>query len=74
MKEQALLHRIMLACSRGTTRLFRNNVGVAWIGKSIRFSRVQTIGVSAGDVLIHNARPFHSGFKGMGDLLGWNMI
>jgi len=66
------LKRILLACSRGRVRLFRNNVAVAWVGKSRRFSRAETVVVQPGDVLIRNARPLHAGLtEGSGDLIGW---
>ncbi|MCZ6501866.1 MAG: VRR-NUC domain-containing protein [Gammaproteobacteria bacterium] len=77
MKEAPLLKRIMLACSRGSSRLFRMNVGMGWIGNTVkRFSshRHINIHVHPGDVLIRNARPFHSGIKGMSDLIGWSSV
>lgn len=54
-------------------RLFRNNVGKTWIGKSEVFNRRQTVIVEPGDVVIRNARRFNAGlYKGSGDLIGWN--
>lgn len=50
------------------------NVGMGWIGESKRFSRAQNITALPGDVLIRNARPFHSGIKGMSDLIGWTTV
>lgn len=74
MKENPIQNRILLACSKGSARLFRMNVGMGWIGNSRRFSRVQNITALPGDVLIRNARPFHSGIEGMSDLVGWESI
>lgn len=64
----------MLACSRGSCRLFRMNVGMGWIGQSRKFHRVTNITALPGDVLIRNARPFHSGIEGMSDLVGWESV
>ena len=74
MKEMPLMKRILLTCSKGTSRLFRMNVGTGWIGKSTRFYRVQVITVKPGDVLIREARPFRAGIEGMHDLVGWQSV
>ena len=76
MKETPLMKRILLKCSRGTSRLFRMNVGTGWVGKSKRFSKNETIliQVHPGDVLIRNARPFRAGIEGMHDLIGWQSV
>ena len=66
MKETPILKRILLHCGHGATRLFRRNVGRGWIGESVRLPN--------GNVLIKNARPFHSGFEGQSDLDGWHSI
>lgn len=72
MREMDLLRSILLACSRGPVRLFRQNVGTGWVGKSTRFSRAATVVVQPGDVLIRNARPLEAGLcKGSSDLIGW---
>lgn len=62
------LHReIMLACSRGSARLFRNNTGQGWIGKAEH--------LGDGSVLIHDARPLHAGLvRGGSDLIGWRSV
>lgn len=72
MSDQAFLARILLACSRGATRLFRNNVGVGWIGKVEKPSRPIQVMIYPGDVVIRKARPLHAGLcEGSGDLIGW---
>lgn len=71
MSEIALGKRICLMASEMGHRLFRMNSGLAWVGKSIRFSKPMKIEVFPGDVLIKNARPFHAGFPGMSDYGGW---
>lgn len=60
-----LMRRIMSATgSLPGVRLFRNNVGVGWVGQVTRRRD--------GSVVIRNARPLHAGlFKGSGDLIGW---
>ena len=68
------MHRIMLACSNGATRLFRQNVGLAWIGAATKVTRTQMILVNPGDVVIRNARPFRAGVEGMSDLVGWTSV
>ena len=66
------LRQILLTCSRGPTRLFRQNTGQGWVGQSRRFSRSETVIVQPGDVLIRNARPLHAGLcEGSSDLIGW---
>lgn len=60
-----LLHRIMLAIgSRPDVRIFRNNVALAWVGKSRR--------LTDGTVIIKDARPLHAGLCiGSSDLIGY---
>jgi hypothetical protein len=68
------MHRVLLACSAGATRLFRMNVGLAWIGQAKKYDRQQTVVVHAGDVVIRQARPFRAGIEGMSDLVGFTSI
>lgn len=72
MRESAVGQRILLACSRGATRLFRMSVGLAWIGQATKFTKPATVNVRPGDVLIRDARPFKAGVKGMPDYGGWD--
>ena len=60
-----LMARIKLAVGGlPGVRLFRNNVGVGWVGQVTRRTD--------GSVIIRNPRPLHAGlFKGSGDLIGW---
>lgn len=72
MREPEIMRRIMLACGRGAVRLFRNNVGIAWQGRSRRFSRAETVIVQPGDVLIRQAQAVRYGLcDGSSDLIGW---
>lgn len=74
MRESAVAQRILLACSRGATRLFRMNVGLAWVGQATRFTKHAAVNVRPGDVLIRDARPFKAGVKGMPDYGGWTEV
>lgn len=71
MIEQDIMHRIMIAVSKAGARVFRNNVGLGWIGKSQMYRAPATVRVNPGDVVIRNARPLHAGLcKGSSDLIG----
>lgn len=75
MSDHALLTRILLACSRGPVRLFRNNVGVGWTGKLEKPSHPVQVTVYPGDVVLRKARPLHAGLtEGSGDLIGWRTV
>jgi hypothetical protein len=61
--------------SRQDTRIFRNNVGMAWTGNARRVTSPETIRVYPGDVVIRRARPFHGGLAtGSADLIGWRAV
>lgn len=59
---------IMLAVGKiPALKIFRNNVGMGWIGSSKRGKD--------GTVLITNARPLHAGLcEGSADLIGWKSV
>lgn len=69
MAEADLMRRLQIAASRLGARLFRQQVGMAWVGKIIKTPGIYRLGPN--DVLIRNARPFHAGVEGMSDLGGW---
>lgn len=70
--DTSFLNRLLLAVSRGSTRMFRNSVGVGWIGKIERPTRPMQVLVLPGDIVIRKARPIHAGLiAGSGDLIGW---
>jgi len=75
-QETNIMHRIMLALGKlPAVRMFRNNIGQAWIGKSHKFTTRQQIWVKPGDVIIEAGRVFHAGLcKGSGDLIGLKSI
>ena len=73
MKESQLLKLIQLKASQIGQRVFRNNTGLGWAGKTIHFSKPCTITALPGDVLIRAARPLHAGLcEGSSDLIGWS--
>lgn len=75
MSETILMRKIMKAVSNTGTRLFRNNVAMAWVGKSIRVNKPTAIVLNVGDVVIRNARPLHAGLcVGSGDLIGFTPV
>jgi len=72
MNETNIVRTVMLALGKiKGVRIFRNNQGVAWIGKSVQFNSARTVNVEKGDVLIKNGRVFHAGLcTGSSDLIG----
>lgn len=73
MIENNLQKLVMLGISRlRTTTIFRNNVGMAWIGRSRRISKPEIVHLKAGDIVIQDGRPLHAGLcEGSSDLIGW---
>jgi hypothetical protein len=84
MLESATMREIWRDLSRGTRRLFRNNVGTGWAGgdghrKALRVTpqnlALARAAVRSGDVIIPNARPLHAGLqRGSADNVGWETI
>ncbi len=78
MSEHEIQQRILLACGRGDTRLWRNNVGTGWAGPSTRVTagNLQAVakGLRPGDVVIRGGRPLHAGLcVGSSDLIGFRI-
>lgn len=72
--EANLMRSIMLACSRGATRLWRNNVAQAWVGTPEQAPRQFVTTINPGDVVLRNARPLHAGLcTGSSDLIGYTV-
>jgi len=65
------MRRLQVHATKIGARLFRQNTGMAWVGKTRRLSAGDRVIAKDGDVLIRGARPFHAGVKGMSDLGGW---
>ena len=67
MKEHDIQNRALLALSRGTTRLFRQNTGMGWGGR-VTARRGST-------VTIQDSRPIHAGLcRGSSDTIGWHTV
>lgn len=75
MNETNLTRLVMIAVSAlRNTVIFRNNVGMGWVGKSKRISQPITVTLQAGDVIVSNARPLQAGLcEGSSDLIGWSV-
>jgi hypothetical protein len=74
MSETDILHRVMLRATQVGMRVFRNNVGMAWLGKAERndASHPVTATIHPGDVVVRHAKPVKFGIGGEGgsDLIG----
>lgn len=71
MSETDLMRQLQRRASEAGARLFRQNTGMAWVGKAERGYAGRVVRLDAGDVVIRKARPFHAGVTGMSDLGGW---
>lgn len=71
MAEADFMRRLQILASKFGARLFRQQVGMGWVGKAERITFPRRVDVRPGDVVIRNARPFHAGVEGMSDLGGW---
>lgn len=75
MRESELSKHILLAASKIGQRLFRNNVGQSWIGKSVIAKRRMSVELEVGDVVVRQARRFHAGLcEGSSDYIGWTPV
>ena len=64
MTESDIQRAIQLACSNGDTRLFRNNVGLGWVGR--------IVSQTPDRIVLADYRPLHAGLcEGSSDLIGW---
>lgn len=71
MSEIELMRQIQLKASEQGHRLFRNNVGVGWVGQQVRVSRPGMVMMRPGDVLLREARVLHAGLcQGSSDQIG----
>ncbi len=72
MSEILLMRNLQVLASKIGARLFRQQAGTAWTGKSVmRVSSPRPVMCEAGDVIVRSARPFKSGFEGWSDLGGF---
>lgn len=63
------MRRLQKVASSLGARLFRQQIGMAWVGNVERGPGRFALG--PGDIVIRQARPFHAGIEGMSDLGGW---
>ena len=63
MTEREIQTAILLACSRGDSRLFRLNAGVAWQGTVLERTSTRLV--------LANPYAVHLGPLGISDLIGW---
>lgn len=75
MSETELMRKIQLKASELGHRLWRNNVGIGWVGQQVRMSRPGMVMMREGDILLRSARPLHAGLcPGSSDLIGVTAI
>lgn len=69
MTEKEIQTKILNTLARGDTRLFRQNVGMAWQGRDVIMSP------GGRSAVILEPRPIHCGLvKGSGDIIGWRSV
>lgn len=75
MSESKIGKQVQAAWSREGNRLWRNNVGVGWVGKSIFIKEQCGATLYPGDVIIRQARPLHAGLcEGSADYIGFRRV
>lgn len=74
MKESDFMRRCLKRATEMGARLFRVNVGRAWVGDDQKITRSGMYHVEAGSVILRKARPFKSGVAGMSDLIGFTPV
>lgn len=75
MSETLIMKKIMAAASRAGARIFRNNVGKAWIGQSERIMKPGMVYVNPGDIVVRQGRRIEFGLGvGSSDNIGWKSI
>lgn len=76
MRESSIWKNVMLAVHRVQgVRIFRNNVGQGWVGKSRRLRPGEKYTARGGEIIIQDPRPLTAGlFKGSADGIGWRTV
>lgn len=74
-REHEIQQRAILAMAGKNTRMYRNNVGTGWTGKTERVTDCNRGVIAAslrpGDIVIHGSRPLHAGLCiGSSDSIG----
>lgn len=70
MSEADFMRRCLKRATEMGARLFRVNVGRAWVGERVDH-QMRGINIPPGWVVLKDARPFRAGVPGMSDLIGW---
>lgn len=66
-EEIEIQNRIRVELSSDHCRMFRQNVGMGWVGRPRKQRN--------GNLIIENPRPLHAGLvRGSSDLIGWTTI
>src|SRR4051812_4407900 len=67
MAEADITNKILKGASLVGARLFRQNVALAWVGKTVR--------KTPSTITLENPRPLHAGLcKGSSDIIGWTPV
>jgi hypothetical protein len=76
MKEKSLQTEILKELGgRSNVRVFRNNVGVAYMGRAVTIRQAGPVRLLPGDVVIRKPRRVRFGLhEGSGDLIGWRRV
>ena len=71
-----LVRDTLLRLTRMGMRVFRNNVGLGWVGKAEHIKGAPcTMTIYPGDVIVRQARPLHAGLiEGSSDIVGWESV
>ena len=75
MKEGNILKLVMMRAGQIGSRLFRNQVGIAYAGRPIRVDAPKMVMMHPGDVLVKNAYTVTCGLgTGSSDAVGWTPV
>jgi len=76
MQEADWMRHLLQVASRLGSRLFRQQTGMGWVGtgKAVTTRFTRKVDIHPGDVLLRQARPFHTGFEGWSDCGGWRPV
>lgn len=70
-----LVQETIIEASKLGARLYRNNVGLGWVGKVIRITKEIKLNLRPGDMVIRNARALHAGLcEGSSDAIGFTPV
>lgn len=74
-KANDLVQETIIEGSKLGARLFRNNVGLGWVGGIIRITKEIKMNLRPGDMVIRSARALHAGLcEGSSDAVGFTPV